>query len=161
MRFTLIVRGVILSSLMNLSMAFAHILGGGTHEITFFAPIVFITSSIFFACLSPKKLEGPVLASYILGFQILGHLSFSASTSGSRMSLSHIVSAFLTYGLVLHFQDLFDSVLRCFRSLLPTFLIPFKKAASKTLVFTNKILPTSSTHFSAISNRAPPFCAAI
>lgn len=161
MRTTRIVRGVTLSSLMNLGMAFAHILGGGTHELTFFAPIVFITSSIFFACLSPKRLEGPVLASYILGFQILGHLSFSASTSDSRMTLSHIAASFLTYTLVLHFQELIDSVLRYFRSLLPKFLIPFKKAAPKTLVFINNIFPTSSPHFSAVSNRAPPFCAAI
>jgi len=161
MRTTRIVRGVTLSSLMNLGMAFAHILGGGTHELTFFAPIVFITSSIFFACLSPKRLEGPVLASYILGFQILGHLSFSASINDSRMSLSHIVSAFLTYALVLHFQELIESVLEYFQALLPIFFKPFSKASAKTLVFINRILPTSSPHLSAVSNRAPPFCAAI
>jgi hypothetical protein len=161
MRTTRIVRGVTLSSLMNLGMAIAHILGGGTHELTFFAPIVFITSSIFFVCLSPKRLEGPVLASYILGFQILGHLSFSASTSDSRMSLSHIASAFLTYGLVLHFQELFDSVLRYFRALLPIIFTPFSKTSAKTFFFINHNLPTSSPHLSAVSNRAPPVCAAI
>jgi len=161
MRITRIVRGVTLSSLMNLGMAFAHILGGGTHELTFFAPIVFITSSIFFVRLSPKRLEGPVLASYILGFQILGHLSFSASTNDSRMSLSHIVFAFLTYGLVLHFQELFDSVLRYFRALLPIIFTHFSKAPAKTLFFINRILSASSPHLSAVSNRAPPVCAAI
>jgi len=161
MRTTRIVRGVTLSSLMNLGMAIAHILGGGTHQLTVFAPIVFITSSIFFVCLSPKRLEGPVLASYILGFQILGHLSFSPSASDSRMSMSHIVAASLTYALVLHFQELIESVLEYFKALLPIFFKLFSKVAAKTLVFINKILPISSPHLSAVSNRAPPFCAAI
>ena len=145
---------------MCAGMAIAHILGGGTHELTVFAPLVFIVSSIFFACLSPKRLEGPVLASYILGFQVLGHLSFSSSTSDSRMSLSHIVAASLTYGLVLHFQGLIDSVLRYFRTLLPVLLNPFSWAAKKSLAFNDLIYSATSQHLSKVSNRAPPFYAA-
>ena len=120
---------------MNFGMAVAHILGGGTHELTFFAPIVFLISSVFFTYLSPKRLEGPVLASYILGFQVLGHLSFSSSTSDSRMSASHIVAAILTYGLVLHFQGLIDSVLKYFQTLFPVFLKQFTKSIRKSLTF--------------------------
>jgi hypothetical protein len=161
MRTTRLIRGVTLSSLMSSGMAVAHILGGGTHELTFFAPIVFLISSVFFACLSPKRLEGPALASYILGFQVLGHLSFSSSTSDSRMSASHIVAAILTYGLVLHFQELIDSVLRYFRALFPVFLQPFTKSITKSLTFIGVIYPALSPHLSKVSNRAPPFCAAI
>ena len=142
-------------------MAVAHILGGGTHELTFFAPIVFLISSAFFTFLSPKRLQGPVLASYILGFQVLGHLSFSSSTSDSRMSASHIVAAILTYALVLHFQELIDSVLRYFRALFPVFLKPFSKATTKSLAFLSLIYPAPSPHLSKVSNRAPPLCAAI
>ena len=142
-------------------MALAHILAGGTDELTFLAPLVFVASSVFFACLSPKRLEGPVLASYILGFQILGHLSFASSTSDLRMSLSHIVSAFLTYGLVLHFQELIESVLGYFRSLFPNLFKSFSMGAPNSLTFIDHIFPTPSPHFSAVSNRAPPFSAAI
>ena len=146
---------------MNFGMAVAHILGGGTHELTFFAPIVFLISSVFFTYLSPKRLEGPVLASYILGFQVLGHLSFSSSTSDSRMSASHIVAAILTYGLVLHFQGLIDSVLKYFQTLFPVFLKLFTKSIRKSLIFVGLIYPAPSPHLSKVSNRAPPFCAAI
>lgn len=142
-------------------MALAHILGGGTHELTVIAPVVFIVSSVFFSFLSPKRLEGPVLASYILGFQILGHLSFSSPSSDSRMSASHIVAAILTYALVLHFQELIDSVLRYFRALFPVFLQPFTKSITKSSTLIGIIYPAPSPHLSKVSNRAPPFCAAI
>ena len=161
MHATRFIRGVTLSSLMNFGMAVAHILGGGTHELTFFAPIVFLISSVFFTYLSPKRLEGPVLASYILGFQVLGHLSFSSSTSDSRMSASHIVAAILTYGLVLHFQGLIDSVLKYFQTLFPVFLKLFTKSIRKSLIFVGPIYHRPSPHLSKVSNRAPPFCAAI
>ncbi len=161
MRTTRLIRGVTLSSLMSSGLAVAHILGGGTHELTFFAPFVFIFSSVFFTCFSPKRLEGPVLASYILGFQVLGHFSFSSPTSDSRMSASHIVAAILTYGLVLHFQELIDSVLRYFRALFPDFLHPFTKSITKSLTFIGVIYLATSPHLSKVSNRAPPFCAAI
>lgn len=158
---TRFIRGVTLSSLMSFGMALAHILGGGTHELTVVAPLVFIVSSVFFTFLSPKRLEGPVLASYILSFQVLGHLSFSSSTNDSRMSASHIVAAILTYGMVLYFQELIDSVLRYFRALFPVFLKLFSKSVRKSLTFLSVIYPAPSPHLSKVSNRAPPFCAAI
>ena len=158
---TRIIRGITLSSVMSLGMTIAHILGGGNHELNFIGPFVFIFSAIFFTFLSPKKLEGPVLASYILGFQIMGHLSFSSSVSDSRMSTSHIVAAFLTYFLALHFQKIFDSLLEFFRSVVCVYRQIILSPASKSLIFFAIVEKTVSPHFSQVKNRAPPHCAAV
>lgn len=157
---TRIIRGITLSSLMNLGMAVAHIMGGGAHELTVMAPFVFLISSVFFAYLSPKRLEGPVLASYILGFQILGHLSFTSSPSDVRMSLSHIVAACLTFALVLHFEELIVSVRRYFRTLFLIFSDYPIRVDAKKLIFLNLVKPLYSSYSSKISSRAPPVYAA-
>ncbi len=103
-------RSATLTSLFTLSMALAHIVGGGELTISGYAPFVLIISTIIFSLRTPKELSGPELAAILLIFQISGHLCFAMPHNDHRMFFAHLVAVIVSFQLVRHFEALISSI---------------------------------------------------
>jgi hypothetical protein len=98
---------VFLTCFMGYSVFLAHALGGSVPEVshTLIASLI-----LFFITYQGAEVGGPMLAAYLLGFQIIGHLSMPASTSNSAMKYSHIIAAIASYQLITKFEHLISKV---------------------------------------------------
>ena len=154
-----LIRSLAFTSLFTLSMALAHLIGGGALTVTLFAPALFICSAFFLFIKAPNEFSGPALASLLLIFQIGGHLCFTMPHSDTRMSIAHAIAVFLSFHLVRHFEELIARI-ELFITQTITFT-PIKLVDFVKIGFFSRIWCINSEILAShLFERAPPASAA-
>ncbi|MFM8621535.1 MAG: hypothetical protein ACKOCL_05920 [Candidatus Nanopelagicaceae bacterium] len=93
-------RGVV-ATMLGYSVFLAHAFGGSVPRVSH---LIVGAMVLAFLNVDSYELAGPKLASFLLGFQVLGHFSMPVSNADLRMQYSHIFAAVITYQLLKRFQ---------------------------------------------------------
>jgi len=99
MRDRRIASSAVTSSALFLSMGIAHILGGAIPSASPSSFIIWAMGFLLLQKVDLHKIPNSALATLVLLFQMLGHFSFSSSSSASniRMSFSHLFCGLFSF----------------------------------------------------------------
>ena len=101
-------RGVV-ATMLGYSVFLAHALGGSIPKVSH---LIVGAIVLAFLNLDGNELAGPKLASFLLGFQILGHFSMPVSNTDLQMQYSHIFAAVITYQILKRFQSICETFVK-------------------------------------------------
>lgn len=102
-----LLRRSVISLFLTNSVFIAHAIGGGVTE---FSWLLLIATILTFCTFSGKEIAGPRLALYLLGFQVVGHISMPTNSIDTRMNYSHLIAAVLTYIALAKFETILNSL---------------------------------------------------
>lgn len=155
-----VIRSLILSSFLFLSVITSHHLAGG--EIVNISPLclISIAAFVFFSVKFPKSLEGPKLAALLLIFQLVGHFILNTnSTSDIKMFFSHAFALYATYKFIEKIDFIETGLFEFFsKIILPIKLHPIQLTQVEIeIYFEYQNIFTFRVLRNVIQGQAPPF----